>query len=100
MVCMYTTMEYCSAINKEWDFTNCISGDGFGGHYATWNKSEKDKHYMIQLICEILKIKQTSEYNKKRMRYADREDKLVVTSGKRKVGKSRDRGLRGTDSCV
>ena len=34
------------------------------------------------------------------MRYTDTDDKLVVTSGKRKVGKSRDRGLRGTNYYV
>ena len=29
------------------------------------SQTEKDKYYMISLICGILKIQQTSEYNKK-----------------------------------
>ena len=37
--------------------------DGRWGHYAKWNKSgreaEKDKYYMISLICEISKTKQS-----------------------------------------
>ena len=29
--------------------------DGFWGHYAKWNKSEKDKYHIISLMCGILK---------------------------------------------
>ena len=38
------------------------------------SQTEKDKYCMISLICIILKIQQTSEYNKE-------SDSLVVTSG-------------------
>ena len=31
--------------------------NGPWGHYAKWNKSEKDKCYMISLVCIILKKK-------------------------------------------
>ena len=34
--------------------------DGPWGHYAKWNKSEKDKCYMISLVCIILEKKETS----------------------------------------
>ena len=27
--------------------------------------TEKDKHYMVSLICRIIKLQQTNEYNKK-----------------------------------
>ena len=50
---------------KELNFAICSNMDRAGGHYAKWNKSEKDKYYMVSLICGIQKIKQTSEYNKK-----------------------------------
>ena len=43
--------------------------------------SEKHK-YCISLICEILKIELTGEYNKKRSRLIDTKNKQVVTSGK------------------
>ena len=41
---------------------------------------------MLSPICGIEKIKQTSEYNKKRNRLTDIENKLVVTKGEREVG--------------
>ena len=42
-------MEYYSAIKKEQNFAICKNMDGLGGHYAKWNKKEKDKYYMILL---------------------------------------------------
>ena len=38
--------------------------DRFGRYYAQWNKSEKDRYWMISLICGISVTQQTSEYNK------------------------------------
>ena len=38
---------------------------GFGGYCAQWNKSEKDKYWIISLICGISVTQQTSECNKK-----------------------------------
>ena len=35
--------------------------DGPGGHYAKWNKSEKDKHCITSHVCGIWKI-QTHAY--------------------------------------
>ena len=40
------------------------------------SQTEKDKYYMISLICEIWKIQQTSEYN---IREADSQ--IEQTSG-------------------
>ena len=60
--------------------------DGFGGYYAKGNASEKDKYCMISLICGIEKIPQTREYNKKRNKLLDTENKHVVTSRKREGG--------------
>ena len=51
--------------HKKWNLAICSNMDGLGGHYAKWIKSEKDKYCMISLMYEILKIQQTSEYNKK-----------------------------------
>ena len=47
------TMEYYSAI-KKWKRAIFNNIDGLGGHYAKWNKTEKDK-YHISLICGIQK---------------------------------------------
>ena len=50
------TMGFYSAIKKEWNFVICSNTDGFGKHYAKWNKSEKDKYCMISLLCGICRI--------------------------------------------
>ena len=42
-----------SSYEKEWNFATCSNVDELRGHYAKWNKSEKDKYCMIPLICEI-----------------------------------------------
>ena len=40
---------------KEWSLAICEHIDGPQGHYARWNKSEKDKYYITSLIWGILK---------------------------------------------
>ena len=39
--------------SKEWNFPICSNMDGSGGHYAKWNKSDKDKYSMIPLTYGI-----------------------------------------------
>ena len=36
---------------KEWNFAIYSNMNETGRHYAKWNKSDKDKYYMISLIC-------------------------------------------------
>ena len=38
---------------KQWNFAICSNMDEFGGNYAKWNKSDKDKSWMISLISRI-----------------------------------------------
>ena len=41
------TMGYYSAMKKkEWNFTICSNMDGFGRHYAKWNKSERERQIL------------------------------------------------------
>ena len=47
------TGEYCSAIKKEWDNTICSNMDGPRDCHTEWSQREKDKYYMISLICGI-----------------------------------------------
>jgi len=47
-MCYTHTMEYHSAIKK--GIMPFLTMDETWGHYAKWNKSEKDKSYMISLI--------------------------------------------------
>ena len=41
------------SLQKERNFTICNDRDGARVHYAKQNKSEKDRYYMISLICRI-----------------------------------------------
>ena len=54
-------------------------------------KSEKEKYYMISLLCEILKkkIKQVSEYNKK-----ETDSQIQTTNQWTPVGRGERRGAR------
>ena len=54
-------MEYYSTMKKN----EICHLQQHGGHYAKWNKTEKDKHCITSLICGTWKLQQTSEYNKK-----------------------------------
>ena len=52
MVYIYT-MEYYSAIKKEWDNAICSNIDGLRDYHTKWSQTEKDKYLMISLICGI-----------------------------------------------
>ena len=47
------TMKYYSVIRKEEIFAICSNINGLGEYYVKWNKSGKDKYFMLSLICEI-----------------------------------------------
>ena len=47
------TMEYYSAIKKEWNKAICSNMDGPRDIYTKWSKSKKNKYHMISLICGI-----------------------------------------------
>ena len=38
---------------KEQNFAICSNIDGLGGHYAKWNKSDRERQIMISLIYGI-----------------------------------------------
>ena len=92
-------MEYYSATKNE-NFVICSNMDGPGWYHAKWNKSEKDKYYMLSPICIIWEIQQTSEYNKKGSRLTDIENKLrVIIRDREWEGLNRGKGL-GTNCYV
>ena len=53
-------MEYYSAIKKELNNAICSNMDGPRNYHTKWSSSVKGKHYMISLMCGILK-KDTNE---------------------------------------
>ena len=42
-------------------FTIFSNMGGHAGHYAKWNESDRNKYYVISLMCGDRKIPQTSE---------------------------------------
>lgn len=48
----------------------------FWGHYAKWDKLEKDKYYKISLICEL---------KNKKYKVIEAENMVVVTRDRRWV---------------
>ena len=60
------TMEYYSVIQKEWNFASCSNMDGLGGYFANWNKSDRERQILYDIIYMWnLKIYHTNEYDKK-----------------------------------
>ena len=47
-MCYIYTMEYNSAIKKEWNLVICKNIDGPRGYNAKWSKSDKDKHLYVK----------------------------------------------------
>ena len=52
VVCTYREILFS---HKEWNLAFCDKTNDPGGHHEKGNKSEKDKYYMISLICRIFK---------------------------------------------
>ena len=54
-------MEYYPDIKKK-DFPICNNMDGLGGHYAKWNKSERERQILYDTIFMwiLKKIQQNS----------------------------------------
>ena len=75
------TMEYYSAIKKEWNNAICSNMDGPRDYHTKRSKSDKDKYHMISPIGGIFKkwYKWTDIQN--RNRPTDIEHKLMVTKG-------------------
>ena len=71
-ICMYIyicihyicILNYSSFIKKEGNIASCSHIDKHVGYYAKWSEAQKDKYWMIALICGIDTIQLTSEYNK------------------------------------
>ena len=35
---------------KEWNFATCNNMDGLGGYYAKWNKSDRERQILYDII--------------------------------------------------
>ena len=60
-------MEYYSVLKRDWNPAVCSNMDESGGHYAKWNKPDKDKYhmyFMVSLIHGILKNESWTHRNR------------------------------------
>ena len=83
------TEEYYSAIKKNEIFATGNNMDGPWGHYAKWNKSDREKYHIISFMYGILK-KQTKTQNTK---FKDTENK---TGGCQRWGSGVDKIGQGS----
>ena len=87
------TMESYTAIKKEWNLVICNSMDGSTGYYVKWNKSDKDKYYVISLIYRIEKTKQMNKHNTSET-VKDTRNKQVIARGDGMAGQGGEIGER------
>ena len=79
VVCIYT-MDYYSAIKKNEILPFAVTWmDLEITILSEVSQTQKDKYYMISLLCGIWKIVQMNLQNRNRLR--DKENKLIVTKG-------------------
>ena len=64
--------------------------DGPRQHYTLWSKSDKDKYYISQILCNItiwnLKNNTNESIYRTENRFTDIENKLMVTKGESRGG--------------
>ena len=78
MWCIHT-IEYYSAMKKEWNLAVCDNMDGARGYYAKWNKSKRERQ-IVYNFTYIWNLKnKTMEQN---MEYR----KQIVARGEGSVG--------------
>ena len=47
MACIYKGI--ILSHKKEWNLSTCNSMDGLGGHYAKWNKSDRERQILYDI---------------------------------------------------
>ena len=82
---------------KEWNFAICSNMDGPGGHYAKWNKSDREKQilYDTTLYVESKIYNKVVNLSKKKQTYRYKRTNWWLP-----VRKCRGKGLRSTNYYV
>ena len=57
MACIYKGI--ILSHKKEWNLSTCNSMDGLGGHYAKWNKSDRERQILYD-ITHMWNLKNTT----------------------------------------
>ena len=58
---------------EEWEFAICNNMGGPIGYYAKWNKSDRERQILYDIIYMCNLKNKTSEYNKKKQTHRYRE---------------------------
>ena len=79
-------MQYYSTIEKH-NVTICNNMGRLGGHYTNWNKSNRERQMLYDVIYmwNLKRLQQINEYSKK-VDLRDIENKLGITRGEREWG--------------
>ena len=81
---------------KEWNFAICNNMDVLGGHYAKWNKSDRERQILYHLYVESKKYDKLVSLTEKKQTHRYREQMRGYQCGEgRGEGKYKGRGLRG-----
>ena len=78
--CIYT-MEYSSAIKKDEIMPIGDNIDGPQGHYAKWNKSDRERQTLYYLIC--IEIKKNLQ----------KQNRLLPEAGSGEMGEGGSKGI-------
>ena len=80
MWCIFT-MDYYSAIKKEWNNAMCSNMDGPRDYHTKRSKSERDKYHMILLTCGIQNMTQKNISMKQNQTHRHREQTCGCQGG-------------------
>lgn len=64
-------MKHYSIIEKEGNFAIFDNMGGFLGHNVKWDKTEKNKYYVISLICGVWRQKPTNQKSSQAREYKE-----------------------------
>ena len=78
------TVEYYSAIRKEWNNAICSNMDGFRDYHAKWSKPDKERQISYDITYTWnLKYGTNEPIYKGENRLMDRENRFIVAKGER-----------------
>ena len=82
-----------SVIKKELNFGICSNMDGVGGHYAKWNKSDREKQTLYDITLELKKSTTNRNITKGKQTRRYRKQISSSSDDKESAWNARDPGL-------
>ena len=74
--------------NKEWNLAICSNTDGLGGHYAKWNKSDRERQmlYDITYMWSLKKYNKLVDITKKKQTWIQKTNEWLPVCGGYSLG--------------